>query len=139
MLKLTFLALLLWGQDLPVRDGLEVWLDAATVPEGPVSAWTDRSGQKHDLTASEGTPQKIKEGVVRFDGKSSRLQAKWGVELDDLTLIVVFAAHSNPGGFRALFSASASSVNDYQSGLNVDLGAFGGVSIASLNVQWLWL
>jgi len=135
MIRLMLCGLLLCGQDLPVRDGLELWLEASSLPEGDVRSWPDRSGQKRDLAASESAPKRIQEGFVRFDGRSDRLQGKWGLELDDLTLVVVFSPHSNAGGFRALFSASAPAANDYQSGLNVDFGAFGGDSVATLNVE----
>jgi putative heme-binding domain-containing protein len=135
MMKLVIPVLFLLGQDLPVRDGLELWLDATALPEGPVSIWPDQSGFKRNLAAADAAPQRIKEGAVRFDGRNNRLTGKWGMELDDLTLIVVFAPHSNGGGFRALFSAGSASANDYESGLNVDFGAFGGDSIASLNVE----
>ncbi|MBI3857268.1 MAG: PQQ-dependent sugar dehydrogenase, partial [Planctomycetes bacterium] len=131
----TLLFALLLLQESPVQEGLELWLDASSLPEGALTVWPDRSGRKRDLAAVEGLPKRIKEGMVRFDGQGCRLQGKWGIELDDLTLIVVFSAHSNQGGFRSLFSASAAAVNDYQSGLNVDFGGFGGDSIAVLNVE----
>jgi len=135
MIPLTLLALLLLGQDLPVSDGLELWLDAKTLPEGDVPAWHDASGKKHDLIAAESAPQRIPEGFVRFDGRLNRLRGTWGLDVDDLTLVVVFAAHSNAGGFSALFSAGAATANDYQSGLNVDFGAFGGDTLAGINVE----
>lgn len=133
MLQIALLLLL--SQEPPVRDGLELWLDAVSLPEGAVASWPDRSGRRRDLVASPHPPQRTREGMVRFDGRAQRFEGKWGLDVEDFTLIVVFSAHSNHGAFRALFSANAAGADDFQSGLNLDFGAMGGEAIAALNVE----
>lgn len=134
-LLLTLLAL----QDPPP----ELRLDAGSIPgetDSAVSVWLDKSGKNRDLSApSPGeAPRLIKEGgavFVRFDGEGNRLQGHWGLQTEDLTVILVFSPRSNRGGFCALFSGSAPTANDYVSGINVDFGAGSGDTIVALNVE----
>ncbi len=143
---------------LPVRDGIELWLDgsrlgAALAARGlsaPTDAaklglWPDASGQKRDLIQAVGAFMPAfrpapggdgGSGIVHFDGADDQLSAAApGKELKDFTLFIVAAPMANPGGFRALLSLSAAGRNDYVSGLNVDLGGAGSDSFSFLNAE----
>lgn len=139
----TFLLAALVAFQDPPKDGLELWLDAAAIngePDSAVGAWLDGSGKGRDLSAPSPAeaPRLVREAgatFVRFDGEGSRLQGRWGLQTEDLTVILVFAPRSNRGGFCALFSGSAPTKNDYVSGINVDFGAGSGDLVAALNVE----
>jgi putative heme-binding domain-containing protein len=106
---------------LPVKDGLELWLDA-TRP-GPEDVWPDASGRKRELRAPspDARPRRLKTSFS-FDGKDDRLVARGLPELRDFTLVLVAAPRSNAGFYRALASANAPGKNDYVTGFNLDLG-----------------
>ncbi len=106
---------------LPVKEGLELWLDG-TRPD-PGDLWPDASGKKRDLRAPSGEarPRRRVSGFA-FDGKDDRLEARGLPDFDEFTLVLVASPASNPGGFRALASANAPGKNDYRTGFNLDLG-----------------
>jgi putative heme-binding domain-containing protein len=120
---------------LPVREGLELWLDAARIAEPApatgetVARWRDQSGNRRDLVqdnpAAQPTYQdRLAKGttpVVRFDGMDDWL-GKTDLDLSrrELTIFVVAAPHSNGGWFRAILSANKRGANDYTTGINID-------------------
>jgi len=138
---------------LPIRDGLLLWLDAKTLRSGSpdaaplankaqVERWRDGSGARRDLIqpSAEARPTlHVVSGsaFVRFDGRDDFLSAAApsSSAIENATIFVVAAAHANPGGFRAFFSANASGTNDYTSGLNLDLGGRATPEIDVLNAE----
>src|SRR4051812_38633750 len=84
---------------LPVRDGLELWLDATRATgdqsapaDSKLNKWRDASGKKRDLTPPDASaqPSLLKIGaaaIVRFDGIDDHLRVvKLGAKLDSFTV-----------------------------------------------------
>ena len=141
--------------ELPVRSGLELWLDGRAVvtdPAGnsadsspPIVTWTDSSGNGRNLTQPEPArrpklvtnlvPSK-KTAVVRFDGQDdSLLLAGEGKSYRELTLFLVAAPKTNFGGFRGLVALNQKRVNDYVSGMTLDLLAFPSLRFNLVNLE----
>lgn len=133
--------------DLPVRDGLELWLDASRANgetptvDGKLKEWRDASGKKRTLVSPEenAQPTLLKIGnaaIVRFDGIDDQLRAvKQDRELDLFTIVVVAAPRQNPGNFSAMMAFNAKNESDYTSGLNIDLGPTATGQFSALNVE----
>jgi putative heme-binding domain-containing protein len=140
--------------NLSVTDGLVLWLDASrlngarTVAGKPavndgdaVDLWPDASG--HARHARQATPtarpsyrQTATFRSVRFDGKEDHFTAPGPDKpLRDVTVFVVAAPHSDPGAFAALMALTPPDKNDFQAGLNVDLGVGVGPQFQTLNVE----
>ncbi len=147
-----------WADErLAVRDGLVLWLDASRQVQAfeqehkpapqdakPAGVWFDGSGNKLHLAQPAAAAQPMFErpdagrGVAsfRFDGVDDCLTLAASREpLNTATLILVAAPHTSAGDFRALFSAAAVGKNDYQTGLNIDLGPFGSPRFDTLNLE----
>lgn len=150
---------------LPVAEGLEVWLDATTLPAasgangvsppragGGVGVWYDGSGKKRD--ARQDAPGKRPQwrvdlaepqadfgelsrvAVIQFDGRDDTLVAEVaGLNLRDFTVFVVGAPFSNQGMFRALLAVNERGKNDYTTGINIDLGPGGSGAFEQVNVE----
>jgi putative heme-binding domain-containing protein len=150
----TLAAELAEGSKPPIREGLQLWLDASrqnAVRErsqlrllhdgAPIGLWVDGSGHARDFSQMTRGAMPIfhTDGTnawVRFDGTDDFLAARAAdLRPTNLTLFLVVAPRDNPGGFSALFSAAPPSRNDYTHGLNVDLGAYGGTFFNTLNVE----
>lgn len=132
----------------PVRDGLELWLDATRAAgEGPLPAegklnqWRDASGKDRNLRPPDANarPSLLKIGntaIVRFDGIDDQLRAvKLNSKLDSFTIVIVAAPRQNMGAFAALMALNATNERDYTSGLNVDLGPMATGKFSVLNVE----
>lgn len=148
---------------LPLRDGLELWLDAERIGAGQtppahgaeLARWPDASGHRRDFTqpAAQHQPRWVVESgevadspgekttasaMVALDGADDWLgwsAAAAGLRLETLTVLAVAAPESNLGGFRALLSGAARGTNDYVTGLNIDLGHAGRSQFDWLNVE----
>jgi putative heme-binding domain-containing protein len=133
---------------LTVRDGLQLWLDAALATgekplpqDGRLEQWRDASGQGRHLTQdiADKRPLVIRLGtaaVVRFDGLDDHLRAVGqGAELKSLTIFLVAAPRHNVGAFRGLLAFNKAGEKDYTSGLTIDLGPFGTPQFSTLNVE----
>src|SRR5262249_50621725 len=133
---------------LPVRDGLELWLDAAhatgeqIVPaDGKLAEWKDASGRGRHLRQSQvnAQPTRFPAGggaIVRFDGVEQHLRAvKQAVELKSFTVFVVVAPKQNLGPFRGFLAFNAAGQRDYVSGLNIDMGAAAPTRSSAINVE----
>jgi putative heme-binding domain-containing protein len=133
---------------LPVRDGLELWLDAnCAIREGPqradgkIGTWRDGSGKGRHLQQEtvEARPTVIRtdrSAVVRFDGMGAHLRAvKQAAELKSFTVFVVAAPRHNFGAFRGFLAFNAAGERDYTSGLTIDLGPFATPRFSTLNVE----
>src|SRR5688500_1388188 len=120
-----------WADEtLPVRDGLEVWLDASRLnaarkasgkpelaPDAPVDAWPDAMGR--DALAPDEASRPVRTAAgIRFDGRRQHLLAtSRGRTFEALTLFVVAAPFSNRGAFQAFLAINADGANDFVSGL----------------------
>ncbi len=142
-----------WAHDkLPVKDGVELWLDAARQPAarearglgGPAGAldvWFDGSGRGRHVAQRVGGAQpqwKASAGgaFVRFDGKDRWLGVgNVGAAFEAATVFVVAAPRENVGFFRGLLSWAETSRNDYSSGLNLDLGGKPTPTFTAVNAE----
>ena len=138
---------------LPVKDGLELWLDAGRIDAtskaakeklpvgGKLAAWFDGSGKgRHVRQAAEGarpTVMKVGDGaVVRFDGEDDHLRITGGKEeLKAFTAFVAVAPRRNPGGFTGFFALNAPNGRDYETGFNIDMGPNPTPRFTDLNVE----
>jgi len=140
--------------NLSVRNGLQLWLDASTVPVAReaadlpelssgdfVPAWANAAmrGRSVEALAETAQPKLVKIGdawVMRFDGEDDHLRlVKTGLNLKAATVFVVVAAYKNPGDFRGFFAANANERRDYQSGMTLDLGPGPSLQFDQLNVE----
>ena len=125
-------------QNLPVKDGLALWLDAnrealacmaekVKAPEmgAPSPMWHDASGNKRH--ARQDSPQAQAAWAdfrtMTFAGEKHFVIKAPGWTMREATVFVVAQAMSNEGGYRALVSAGKSGANDYRTGFNLDLGS----------------
>src|SRR5262245_16046740 len=133
---------------LPVRDGLELWLDAARatgeqiVPaDGKLAEWKDASGSRRHLRQPivAAQPTRFPAGggaIVRFDGIEQHLRTvKQAVELRSFTVFLVVAPKQNLGPFRGFLAFNAAGQRDYVSGLNIDMGPVGTPRFSVVNVE----
>ncbi len=133
---------------LPVRDGLQLWLDATrangdgSLPaDGKLNQWRDASGKNRNLKPpnANAEPSLLKIGnaaIVRFDGIDDQLRAvKLAATLESFTIVIVAAPRQNMGGFAAFMALNAANERDYTSGLNVDLGPAATGQFSLLNVE----
>src|SRR5262245_59472786 len=139
---------------LKVTDGLELWLDAGRQnaarralgrPElGPgqkLDAWYDASGHGRHLTQKDTAAQPTlalhgEHAAVRFDGRRQHFTlAGLGRSFKEVTVFVVAAPFSNRGGFRGFLALNKAGVNDYTSGLTLDLGPFASGRFETFNAE----
>ena len=139
---------------LPVKAGLELWLDASReneareshqllkrAPNGNLDFWHDASGHGRNLNQHLAAARPILvvtngTSYVRFDGKDDFLAASnIGLSLTNATIFILAAPHSNAGFFRGFLALSQAGRNDYTSGLNIDLGPGGSPRFDTLNCE----
>lgn len=132
--------------NLPVSDGLELWLDAARPAEttkapGPLDVWMDGSGKGRHLRQPKeaARPKLLQHGearVVRFDGEDDHLRAvNQSGQLKTFTIFVVLVPRYNTGGFTGFLAFNKANERDYTSGLTIDMGPQGTARFQSLNVE----
>ncbi len=132
----------------PTDPRLLLWLDAGdketlTIdPDGGVSAWKNKAGFGRSLASPGGQrPQYIAEALaglpaLRFDGQNDGLRdLEFNQAAQTWTLFMACTIRSNEGGFRALFAANQKDINDYVSGINLDLGGVATGSFNTLNLE----
>jgi putative heme-binding domain-containing protein len=139
---------------LPVKDGLELWLDASRVdaaaratkgkppaPAGKLAVWPDGSGRGRHLRqpADDARPTFLKvgdAGLVRFDGVDDHLRvAGRPGEVRGFTLFLVLAPRANGGDWRGFIGTNAAGGRDYETGLTVGFGPAGAPRMTDLNVE----
>ena len=143
---------------LKVTDGLELWLDASRMLAGggakdgepprdhqAIDLWRDASGHHRDAAQlqaarrphfSHRSIQGNHDATLYFDGQADGMSILNGCgELRDITLFVVAAPYSNPGRYRGLFCMNQTGKNDYDSGLNIDLGKESDRVFKEINVE----
>lgn len=142
-----------WADNqLPVKDGVALWLDASRVPKARAAmrlplfrdqgldVWHDGSGARRSVRQMDAARRPLLEesaggSAIKFDGKDDHLSGQGPSRADNVTLFVVAAPLTNNGGFRALLSFAEEGLNDYRTGLNVDLGPQGGTTLHAINVE----
>lgn len=133
---------------LPVREGLELWLDATRVAgadapptDGALETWRDASGQARHVSQSRlaARPKRLAVGdaaIVRFDGLDDHLRAvDQNAALQSFTLFIVAAPRANVGAWSAILAFNAPNERDYTSGLNIDFGPAPTKTLSVLNVE----
>jgi putative heme-binding domain-containing protein len=139
---------------LPVKGDLILWLDAGrqaaaqashgfppAISGSMIGTVFDGSGSRHHLGQRRGEAQPriitlAGRSAFRFDGKDDCLErAGLGLELEGVTIFLVAAPASNPGGFRGFLAGNQAGVNDYASGFTVDLGPTASPRFQTLNVE----
>ncbi|RYD40729.1 MAG: hypothetical protein EOP85_13770, partial [Verrucomicrobiaceae bacterium] len=137
---------------IPVKAGLELWLDASRENEAreahymnrladgqAMEIWHDSSGRSRHLAQWSSVFRPLwRSGAVEFLG-DDYLAALLnpGLESRECTIFIVAAPARATGDFPALFSAARRDGNDYTSGLTVDFGRSPGTagSVDSVNVE----
>lgn len=139
---------------LKMVDGLQLWLDASSQNEGraqrklpplkhlqPTDLWLDASGQGRHLLQKAANRQPLFHSIdnhiaFRFDGRQQCLQLSGlGSSLREVTCFVVAVPFRNPGYFRGFLAINKIGVNDYVSGLNLDLGPLPTTRWETLNAE----
>ena len=134
---------------LPVIDGLEMWFDASRLPVArpkleagaKLDSWPDASGKKRDVkqALADARPVAVRAGdhwAVRFDGQDDHFRITGlGSAFESVTVFLVVAPHSNPGGFCGFCAANAKDRRDYESGFTIDQGPFGTATFSQLNLE----
>jgi putative heme-binding domain-containing protein len=134
--------------DLKVTSGLELWLDATRLEAAaqafrqpgihnrdPVETWFDASGHRrharqihpafrpiyrNDIAARGASKG---QAALFFDGLDDRLQISGvGKDLQDATIFIVGSPQTMAGNFSAFLSFGANGKNDYETGINIDVG-----------------
>ena len=144
------------AKNLPVREGLALWLDAQVQPDAwkahetrgqpltdgrPFDIWFDGSGNRRHLIqrrpASQPTFRVLDEkAYVSFDGEDDFLASSVaGQKAQELTIFLFSAPQSNAGGFRAFLGASAFGRNDYVTGINIDQSYLLSPTFQTINVE----
>jgi putative heme-binding domain-containing protein len=151
----TACALEPWADDkLPVTNGLELWLDAArqnnarsalklpSLSENSAAdTWFDSSGLGRHVTQrlNDSRPRfhaVVNSASFRFDGKDDFLSAaNLDASFTTATVFIVAAPKNNGGTYPGFLAFNKRGVNDYVSGLNVDLGAKGTPQFTVLNAE----
>jgi putative heme-binding domain-containing protein len=142
-----------WADDkLPVKDGVVLWLDAGRIPKARAAlrlplfrdqgldVWHDGSGAKRSVRQMDAARRPLLDesaggSALKFDGKDDYLAGQGPHRASSVTLFVVAAPLTNSGGFRALASFGEEGLNDYRTGLNVDLSQQSGATLHSINVE----
>ena len=85
-----------------------------------------------DLIAGKAAP------VVQFDGQDdSLLLAGLNQDYHELTVFMIAAPRTNGGAFRGLLAFNKGGMNDYTSGMTLDLNAFPTLRFNSVNIEEL--
>jgi putative heme-binding domain-containing protein len=144
-----------WADDkLPVTSGLELWLDAARQSNARTAlmlpgltantaadTWFDGSGQNRHVSQrlNDSRPRfqpLANSASFRFDGKDDFFSAaNLNASFTNATVFIVAAPKNNLGTYPGFLAFNKRGVNDYRSGLNVDLGAKGTGQFTVLNTE----
>lgn len=139
---------------LTVREGLQLWLDAASQPaartaqgqpaisdKSPVDRWYDGSGRARHVAApaDDARPRFLNLGAAalfRFDGQQDCLRYN-GPEhaIGAFTAFIVADAHKNPGEWHGFLAANQPDRRDYETGFTIDLGSQATFAFRQLNVE----
>tara|TARA_R110002124_G_scaffold196315_1_gene363461 strand:+ start:180 stop:899 length:720 start_codon:yes stop_codon:yes gene_type:complete len=122
-----------------VTDGLVLALDAASPRSYPGSGtvWKDLSGNGYNGTLTNGpTFDSGIGGSIVFDGTDDRVvQTGLGLSFTSFSIEATIKPASNNGGYNAIISTTLGTNNDYQYGLNWDLGPNSSTSFNVMNLE----
>lgn len=128
---------------------LLLWLDASDAgtlsagADGKVSAWASKARRAPARLTAAGAKQPLLvrkalggKPAVRFDGIDDVLrEGAFRQSAREWTIALVVTPRSNAGSFRALLAAGKPGQDDFQTGLNLDLGPGQTPAFNSLNVE----
>ncbi|HVU86664.1 MAG TPA: ThuA domain-containing protein [Pirellulales bacterium] len=139
---------------LKVQDGLVVWLDLSAqnrareqagvkpVADGDgIDVLRDGSGRANHLIQDQPAARPKyraidKLATASFDGVTTYLaHDRLGSFFDGLTVFLVAAPYSSDGGFPGLLATNGAGVNDYVSGITIDLGPVATDGFDAVNVE----
>ncbi|RYD27945.1 MAG: hypothetical protein EOP87_20365, partial [Verrucomicrobiaceae bacterium] len=137
---------------IPLKDGLELWLDASReneareahymnrlADEQAMEVWHDSSGKSRHLTQWSSIFRPLwRSGAVEFLGDDYLAALLTpGLESRECTIFIVASPTQANGDFPGMFSAARRDENDYTSGLAIDFGRMPGPEgfADSLNVE----
>jgi len=142
------------GAEALLTNGLLLHLDAANqavlrksaglppVTNGrPLDRWLDSSGGALVALQTAATSRPVfrtedAEAFVRFDGKDDYLAiASAKRSAKEITVFVLAAPRANRGPFVGMFGSAVAGKNDFDSGLNLDLGPTATKELSVLNVE----
>src|SRR5260370_31949564 len=131
---------------LKVTGGLELWLDASRINQAapyfrqptlanrdPVETWFDASGHRRHarqvqpafrpIYRSDLTSGQSGQAAIYFDGFDDRLHVSdVGKDFQHATIFIVGSPQTMAGNFSAFMSFGEKGKNDYQTGMNIDVG-----------------
>ena len=119
-----------------IQSGLELHVDASNIRSYPGSGntWFDLSGKGRHLTLINGPTASSK--YLTFDGTEEYAErTSVGLSLTSFTVETIVRPISNPGSYRAFFSATEASLSDYEYGLNWDMGPNSTVAFTEINLE----
>ncbi|HEV3121792.1 MAG TPA: ThuA domain-containing protein [Isosphaeraceae bacterium] len=139
---------------LPLREGIVLWLDASCQPRAYqaagmpplvngalVNVWFDGSGHSRNMVQRVRASQPHffavdAKAALRFDGGDDCLELLGsGQAVDEFTVFLVAAPHSNPGGFAGFLAAHPAGLRDYDNGFCIDQGPGPSSRFETLNVE----
>ena len=142
------------GAPLPVpASGLRIWLDASdaasftfdnAAPGQSVAAWASRAPATEVLTQATKSKQPVRSLLpgftcVQFDGADDVLlrTVAGPVDVAEPTIFMVIAPLSNVGNnqYHAFLSWTQGTQNDYDVGINVDMGGTGSSTFETFNME----
>ena len=119
-----------------VTDGLILALDAANPKSYPGSGttWYDLSGNNLHMSLINGPT--YSNGALIFDGSNDYAERTGvGLSYSSFTVDTFVQPYSNPGSYRAFFSSTLGSNNDYQYGINWDMGPSSTAVFDTINLE----
>lgn len=114
-------------------------LDAANVKSypGTGTVWNDLSGNNYNGALVNGAIYNAaNKGIMSFDGVNDYVNiAGNGLTLSNFSIDTVIRPLSNDGSFNGILSATLGTLNDYEYGINIDIGQSASLSFSSLNLE----
>ena len=121
-----------------VTDGLVLCLDAAdrNSYQGTGSTWYDLSGNGYNGNIQGASFSESNGGSFSFTSANHRIdQTGLGLSFASFSIESVIRPSSNDGGYNAIISSTLGSNNDYQYGLNWDLGTYSTTEFSQMNLE----
>ena len=119
-----------------VTDGLVLALDAANPNSypGTGTTWYDLSGNNLHMSLINGPT--YSNGALIFDGADDYAERTGvGLAYSSFTVDTFVQPYSNPGNYRAFFSSTLASYDDYWFGINWDMGPYSSANFDAINLE----
>jgi hypothetical protein len=121
-----------------ITDGLVLCLDAADSLSYPGSGttWTDLSGQGNNGTINGATYDSSYGGTMVFDSNNERVEITGtGLSYTSFSIDSFIKPSNNDGEYNAIISTTLGTNNDYEYGLNWDLGPDATSNFSVMNLE----